>query len=221
MRILLLFLLASAISFAQTSPPPDRTDTVSVFELQHKLPPKAIKEGRAADKAFAKHNIPAYIDHVQKAIAIDPDYVIARRNLGVVYLMVDKYEDAVQQFQEVLKRDPRSVPSYAGLSCAYLQLEHYGDAETAARRALDIDSTSEPGRYYLGLSLAFQNKGSAEALRNLQQVAERYPKAHVALAEILSRLGMKAAAKGELEEYLSSSDPDVRSQVQNWLSTLR
>ena len=224
MRPVLLILVANLIAYSQSVPsaPLQSTDdTISVFELQHKIDPRALKEGRAADSAYAKHNLTAYIQHVEKAVAIDPDYLIARRNLGVAYLMVERYDDAVKQFQDVLRLDPRSVLGYAALSCAYLQESRFADAETAARRALDLDSTEQSSRYYLGLSLTLQHKNDAEALRNLQRVSNRFPKAHVASAEILERLGMKTAAKGQLQEYLSSGDKDVRSQVNSWLSSLR
>lgn len=160
-----------------------------------------------------------YVEHAEKAIAIDPDWLVARRNLGVAYLLAGEDEDAAREFEEVLKRNPHAVGAYAALSCAYLQMGKFEAAETAARRALEIDSSLGPSRYYLGVSLALQHKDESEALQHLQKISGRYPKAHLAEAQILERLGMKQAAKGQLEEYLSSGDTAAQAEVKTWLSS--
>jgi Flp pilus assembly protein TadD len=111
-----------------------------------------------------------FIEHASKAI-VDPDWTEARRNLGIAYLVTGDSENAVREFQEVLKRDPRSLTAYAGLSCSYLQVDKFADAENAARLALEIDSTSQASRFYLGVSLALQGKDDGQALQYLRKVS--------------------------------------------------
>lgn len=195
--------------------------SVSLFELRHKVPAKALKEAREADKQLSKtKNMYAFIAHIQKAVAIDPDYLLARRNLGVAYLKTGQNEEALQQFQAVLERDPHSADTYNAMSAAYLELHRPSAAESSARRALDINPESQLSRYYLGLSLQLQRKNDDEALKCLRAVFKRFPRAHLSAAEILQRLGHRNDAKSELRAYLASGDTESSNEVKSWLSSL-
>ena len=195
---------------------------VSLAELQHKVPPKALKEAGEADKALRKHNMDSVVAHLQKALTIDPKFIAARRNLGLAYLQTQHDEEAVQQFQQLLNDDPRSTLAYSAMSSAYFDLHRYADSEAAARRTLDIDGASDLGHLFLGLSLTAQEKDDAEALKHLGIIANHYPKAHIAEAEILARQGDKAEAKQHLQAYLDSGEKESRiaAQAKAWLRAL-
>lgn len=199
---------------------PPAGGTVSVFELAHKIPSSALKEAREADKEFKKHNTTGYIEHVRKALAIDPDYVLAHRNLGVMLLQAGRHEEAICEFEQVLKRNPKSMDVYVAISSAYLQSGKFAEAEATARRALGVDPNHDLNRYMLGLALERQAKNDDEALQQLQKVSRRVPKAHLIAAEILQRIGQKDKAKVQLQTYLSTDTDDDRSQVKRWLSSL-
>lgn len=194
--------------------------TVSAFELNHKVPSKAYKEARAADKSLQKKDTDAYLAHLEKAVEIDPDYLLARRNLGIMYLRTGQLQKSIDEFQEVTKRDSRSLTAYAGISSAYLQLEKFKDAEEAARRALSVDPGSDVSHYFLGVSLELQGKDDTEALEHLERVQTRFPRAHLVAAEILQRMGKKKEAKSQLQAYLASGDKGVTTDVKGWLSSL-
>jgi len=194
--------------------------TVSAFELDHKVPSKAYREALAADKSLKKKDRDAYIAHLQKALAIDPDYLLARRNLGIMCLKTGQLQDSLNAFQEVLKRDPRSLTAYAGISSADLQLNKLKDAEDAARHAVEVDPGSDVSHYFLGVSLELQGKDAAEALEHLQRVESRFPRAHLVSAEILQRLGKKSEAKNHLQAYLASGEKGMQTDVKGWLSSL-
>ena len=193
---------------------------VSLAELQHKVPPKAMAEARKYDKAIVKKDLPQAIVHLEKALEIDPEYLFARRNLALCYLRTGEEEKAIAEFQKILKTDPRSVATYAGMSSAYVGLHRFADAEDAARRTLDIDASSELGHYFLGVSLMAQEKGADEAIANLTRAVKRFPRAHLALAGLLLRKGHKTEARTELEQYLQSGDSGARAQAQKLLAEI-
>ena len=195
--------------------------SVSLFELEHKVPSKALKEVEAGEKSLTgKQGINGYIEHIEKAVDIDPDYLTARRNLAVAYLKTGQNEKVVSEAIEILKRDPHSSVAYGMSAVAHLQLRQYAEAETAARRTLEIDGSNETSRYVLGVSLQLQHKDNAEALESLNAVSNHFPKAHVWEAEIFERLGDKQAAKQHLQSYLKSNDPDMREDAKVWLAAL-
>ena len=66
------------------------------------------------------------------------------------------------------------------------------EAELHAREALQLDSSSLSARYTLGSVLSFLN--SDEALPHLKVSADAYPRARLAGANLLERLGRKQEA---------------------------
>lgn len=179
------------------------------------MPSKAYKEACAADKSLKKKDTDAYIAHLQKALDIDPDNLLARRNLGIMYLKTGRLQDSVNAFQEVLKKDPRSLPAYAGISSADLQMNKYKDAEDAARHAVEVEPGSDISHFFLGVSLVLQGKDAPEALEHRQRVESRFPRAHLVVAEILDRMGKKREAKSHLQAYLASGDKSVKTDVKS------
>ena len=95
-----------------------------------------------------------------------------------------------------------------------------GAVGAAARRTLAIDASSDLGHFLLGWSLMAQEKADEEALQHLARVSKRYPKANIACAGILERLGRKDQAKISLQSYLDSGETDARAQAEQWLAAL-
>lgn len=195
--------------------------TVSLAELRHKVPGKARKEALLAQKAWNKRDNDDCIQHLQKALQIDSDYLAARRDLGLVYLRLNQPENVIAAFEELLRVDPRSAEAYSYISVAYAQLKHFAEGELAARRSLDIDPGNNRSRYMLGLLLAEQKKDDDAALQYLKQSYRAFPAAHVVVAQILARRGEIVDARKQLEEYLPIAPSAELSQLKNWLEKLK
>jgi tetratricopeptide (TPR) repeat protein len=190
---------------------------VSVAELQHKVPGKALKEAQRADDAVGKNDLPAVILHLEKALEIDPEFFAARRNLAKALLMAGQLEKALPVLQRLQQTEPRSVLAYDGLGAVYLTSHHFEEAEAAARKALEIDGANELGHWLLGCSLTALGKADAEALKHLARVVKRFPIAHVVAAGILVRQGHRDEAKMQLQEYLETGDPGARAEAERAL----
>ena len=144
----------SIFEFSATSP----GATVSIAQLLHKVPSKAMKEYREALKAFDNQNVNRGTVHLENAVQIDPGYLEAQRELGTSRLQTDQPDLALVAFEQVLKIDPRSIVAYAGSGFALLLMNQFADAERCARQALEIDRSNFAAHYVLGLSLAVQEK---------------------------------------------------------------
>jgi tetratricopeptide (TPR) repeat protein len=103
---------------------------------------------------------------------------------------------------------------------ALYRLEQYSEAEQAARRALAIDPGLNRARLILGLSLVAIGKESVEAIDALRRAAGDFPRAHVAAAEALARMGRSSDAAAELRAYLSSGDQAMRASATSALAAL-
>jgi tetratricopeptide (TPR) repeat protein len=197
--------------------------TVSIRQLQHKVPPEAQKEFAKGKTASNKGKHAVALDHFGKAIQIDPEFSEAFNSAGVSEMELGHSKQAADQFQKAIDLVPDYPVALANLSVALCRLEDYREAAGVARRALTLDPGLLKVRYVLGLSLASVGGNQAEALDNLQRAATEIPTARLLAAKILVETDRRGDAAKELEDYLHSSAPDGadRHKVEAWLEQLR
>jgi tetratricopeptide (TPR) repeat protein len=197
--------------------------TVSIRQLEHKVPSQAQKEFASGKAASSKGDQTVALDHFQKAAQIDPEFADAFTGIGISDMALGKLQQAADQFQKAVNLVPDHVGALANLSIVLCRLEHYHEAGEAARRALKLDPRLSKIRYVLGLSLATEGGDQAEALDNLQRAAAEVPKAHLLAAKILAGTDRREDAAKQVEDYLRSSpqgDTD-RPKIEAWLEQLR
>jgi Flp pilus assembly protein TadD len=193
---------------------------ISLAELKHKVPGGALKEAKEANKALKKRDMQALILHLEKALAIDPGFIAARRNLANTFLATKQFDRAIDAYRELLVLDSHSIVAYMGISTAYMSTYHVKEAEEPARKALEIDSSSELSHYLLGCSLAAQDKDRSEALMHLRKASKSFRAAQLIAARILALEGRKDEAKIQLQSYLDSGDDYGRTEAERLLNSL-
>ncbi len=201
------------------------TGTISVARLQHHIPKQAMKELKAAQKAESKKDDKAAVDHLQKAVKIDPECADAWNALGGKYLKAKQTDKALESFQKALTIDPSSFSAQTNAALALLTLGRSEEAELAARQAVRLNGTSPRGRYLLGLALMMQKKYDHETLRNFKAAADGIPRAHLAAAEVLQHMGRPENARTELQQFIATAKPDrlqpeMRAKVESWIARL-
>jgi tetratricopeptide (TPR) repeat protein len=111
---------------------------VSLRELEHPIPKKALREAYEAQKLADAHKTAESIARYEKAIRIYPQYRDARVDLGVEYARGGRLSDAREQFQEALEIGPPVSTIYFDLALAALAAHEYRQAEKQARKALEL-----------------------------------------------------------------------------------
>jgi tetratricopeptide (TPR) repeat protein len=165
---------------------------------------------------------------------LNPAFVVAHKNLGLVLRDTKQYQEAESAFREAVRL---AVPGYAAaentlnmLSALKLQIgasKPYEEAEAAVREAIRLCPTYAAARNYLGLlhrkagrlkeaEAAFTeairlNPGLATAHNNLGLVlrdTKRYEEAAAAFREAirLERPPLDTGAKQNLEDLLRSRE---------------
>jgi tetratricopeptide (TPR) repeat protein len=210
-------------SFPVQPPPsamrtPQPVKPISVSELR--IPPKAAKELQRSRKAYDTGDYLASNDHLEKALRIYPQFFEAHYDLGVNYVCLGQYEQALAQYQAALEIDPSRADAHNGLALALSFLARYPEAETAARRALELDPAPLNYRFLLGRAIIAQGRITPEAMTLLQQSQAKFPAANLIRAQVLLTEGHIDAAAAELQAYLQSADPDNKEQAQCWLALL-
>jgi Flp pilus assembly protein TadD len=192
-------------------------DTVSVRNLQ--LPPGAIKEFRRSEKCVGSGDYSCAVQHLQKALKADPQFVEAHNNLGASFLQLSRYQDAIGEFEAAIALDEKMVAPHRNMSLALFSLRRYAEAETAARQALTLNPQQKAAQYSLGRALAAQGSTSPEAEKLLRASLSEFPDARLSLAQVLMNKCANLDAAAELRTYLDSNavEPETRQRVQVWI----
>lgn len=220
------FLVRIRLDQAVQSPERSKGGTISLEHLRHRIPAKALKELKAARKAEVRRDPDGAMAHLNKALKIDPDCAEAWNALGARYLAAKQPDKAIESLQRALKIDPALFAARTNAAAALLALGRVEEAELAARQAVRLNGVSALGHYLLALALFSQKKYGPETLTNFQAAAGEIPRAHLAAAEVLQRMGRSDNARTELQQFMASSkpesmQPELRSKVESWIAHLK
>jgi Tfp pilus assembly protein PilF len=195
--------------------------TVSVRELQQRIPSKARKAYGRALAEFRKGNTGKAIADLEKAIQIDPSFADAHNDLGGCYAKLGQADKAVVEFAEASSLDPDSAVMMYNFALTLVGLKRFPEAEDAARAALKLAPSLAQAHFVLGYSLYQQRRFGQEAVDNLVWAGRQVPKALLIAAEVLVRQGRQSEAARQLKRYLASPEtgPD-RERAQSWLKRL-
>jgi Flp pilus assembly protein TadD len=136
--------------------------------------------------------------------------------LGRTKYNENRFEEAVQSFQEFLKLEPKSVKAEDNLGLSYAGLGQTDAAIAAYQTAIAWQSEAEvknPGPYLdLGILLMEQNRAQEAVPYFLQaiNIAPKESRLHEELGQAYSRLDQLAKAQAELETAVSLSPLNSR-----------
>ncbi len=117
---------------------------------------------------------------LEKAIAIDDEYVDAYKNLGALHLSrwltqnnQEDYNRAVELFNQIIKIDPENSDAYTSRGVAYVQWGRIESAIKSWEQAVLLSPDAGKTYYYLGL--AYLSKGDkAKAYINFSKYKDKY-----------------------------------------------
>ena len=185
---------------------PQRSSIVTLHELQHHVPGRAMRDYERALKARRKSKNEEAATYFNKAIQADPEFTAAINDLGTLYLESDKVDFAIERFDRAIAVDAHASPPYSNLALAYLRQGRYADAERLARHAVDLDRGSRDSSLVLGISLVVNGSFTAEAQHILTNAAGQSAKAKLWLAIGQIQIGDTGNAKDQLKMYLAQAD---------------
>ena len=190
--------------------------TVTVAELDSNIPSSARKEFEKANKASQKGMTDEAIAHLRKAIAIYPDFVMARNDLGVQLLGQGKLEDAAQELRTAINLDPDSFNPALNLGIVLVQQQQFEEAATVLRKALSLQSGSPAALLYLGIaSMALGRLDEAETSlkKAYEQGGAHYALANFHLGQLYMNRGQRELALKSFQLYLAEV-PDAANSAQ-------
>lgn len=181
------------------------TNVVSVAELDQQVPDAAKKEFERGVELSGKGKFQDAVERFKKAIAIYPNYLTARNNLGVQYLKLGKWPEAAEQFERAIEINPKGLGLRQNIAIALIEQKKYVQAIVHLNQALSIDSSSPAAHLYAGIaSLGVDeiDQAERELSKALSLGGEDYSNAHFFLALVHMKRGERDPAVRELKAYL-------------------
>jgi Tfp pilus assembly protein PilF len=193
----------------QAAEAPELTSrVVSAAELRQKVPAAAKKEYVQGMKFVRVGDILQAASHFAAAIAIYPQYLAARNDLGAQFLKQKKLDEAEKNFQMVLADDPKNFNAKFNMGLVRMERKNYSDAIAQLNEAIVIDSSRPVARLWLGFAL-LESGDVAGAERELTKAlvmgGAECVAAHYHLARIYLSRGDLAEAARSVRAYLEEA----------------
>jgi tetratricopeptide (TPR) repeat protein len=191
-----------------------RTSDRPIAAIRLKIPGKAKKEMRKGEKAMQKERWVEARLHLEKAIAIYPEYDLAYQALAKLALAVGNKESARKHLQKALQLNDAFPEANRDLAAILMSESRYAEAEPLLRKSLE----SDPMNLWAltAIALAELTIGKVQqAIAHAQKVHttshEGYASAHLVAARALEAVQQPAEALGEYRLYLAedATGPNV------------
>lgn len=138
---------------------------------------KARDELNKGVQAFRNGAYPAAVEHFKTAIALDPNYPVARAYLATSYMMqyipgAESEENlrmakaAHDEFLKVLEQDPKNANAMLAIAQLYFNQKKLDEAEEWYKKALEVNPNDKTAYYTIGViawTKTFQPRMKARA----------------------------------------------------------
>ena len=196
--------------------------TVSLRELQHNVPRKAIQEEKKGISFLKQRQFGEAAEHLKNAVAIDPQFAAAQNDLGIAYYRLKDYPHSVEHLQRAVELAPGHQPATDNLCLLLLSMKRYAEAGDVAEQYLKRGNISAVAHYALAVSTLAAGGSTAGALDHLRRASDEIPTGHLLAARVLENAGRRTDAAQELQAYLRSQQTGKgRPEVEEWLAALK
>jgi Tfp pilus assembly protein PilF len=146
----------------------------------------------------------------KKALSMEPDRVDVIAELASEYINARRYDDALKQLDELLKRMPLNAKAYVMKGMIFQAKDDLNQAKESYDRALKIDPDQFAAANNLAYLLAEQGRDLEVALTWAQTARRLQPDSHVTadtLGWVQHKMGRDILARDQLQ-FAVSQQPD-------------
>jgi len=182
---------------------PDRAK-VSTRELS--IPEAARREYAAAQKKLSQREVADAVEHLERAVAIAPQFTSAWNNLGTIAYQTRQYARADECFRKALEKNPGSYEPLVNLGGVLLNEGKPDEALAYNRFAVMSRPHDALANSQLGLNyFMLRNLGSSQ---EYLEIAKRIDPAHFSYPQLtLARIHLLRKERGlaaqELRDFLN------------------
>jgi len=199
---------------ADSGPAPLSVHSAMVSATDLKAPPKALKELDKANEAMAEQNWKKAREHIDKALALDPDYATAYNNLGVLYAKTNDLSNEEQALNKALSLDDHFAPALLNLAKLDIRQKDFPDAESLLLREVAVDPENTESLLLLA-DAQYMNRHFQAAIFNADKAHSISPDhasfVHYIAARAYQQEGEQQLALGEFEQFLKEEPKGPRA----------
>jgi tetratricopeptide (TPR) repeat protein len=186
--------------------------TVSAAELG--VPAKARKEVDKANECMAEQNYKKALEHLNKALALAPQYATAYNNLGVLYARMNDMPHEEEALKKAVAVDDHFAPALVNYGKLSLQQKNFPQAETLLAKAAGV----EPNNVETLLLLAdaqYMDRHFGDAITSADQAhsaSREHPSfVHYIAARAYQQEGKQQEALSEFQLFLKEEPKGPRA----------
>jgi len=205
--------------------PPKSIAVEQEGEKGHTLVSEVLNHFNSGVTFYNQKEFSKAIQTYQKVIKLDPTYVEAYNNLGIIYQTLGDAKSAFGAYQKAIEINPRYEKGYNNLGLLFLLEGRYEEALEAFQKALAINSNHIES--HINLGILFKKKGQWEnAIESYQKALAIDPlhkETHYNMALLYEQLENWESAISHYQQFIqlsSKSYPELVVRVQRHLSSL-
>lgn len=181
------------------------------------LPGSADAHNAAGDELAKRGRLPEGVQHLEKAVQLNPEFVEARNNLGVALAQQGRLDEAMRQFEAALSLKPAGAEALTNMGMVHARRGDFDVALDYYRRALAANPRHDAALENLQATEALMASGGNEALAQTwnatgieaatagrpDEAVRAFRRAlefHPAYLEAYNNLGVVLAGRGLLDE---------------------
>jgi len=192
-------------SFAVTLAAQTGGDLVSVEELRNPLTGKSLRMLVTAREHLKSGQRERGMQELRDALGDPVAMPYAISMLGVEHLKAGLLDTAIGELEQATQLLPGRPENHSNLAYTFYLKGQSERGLDEARKAVQLDGGSPKTRLVLGMLLLQQGSHEAEAIHQLQVVAQEDPDAHLILARHYDRAGNVPEAEKERRAYAVKS----------------
>lgn len=175
-------------------------ELIQSFEYQQNHPDSRYLYGFIL---FGRKQYEEAAQNLRAALVARPRFFAARNHLGVTYMALERWQEAVEIMMPLLKEPTYTTPYLAHNNIGWAHLKH-GDlrkAERHLRMSVFINAKFCQGHRNLGL-LAVEQRDLSAAVSHMEEAIKRCPKVaefQFQLGEVLAASGLASRAEAAFE----------------------
>jgi len=172
--------------------------------IDARAPAEAREELVRGRVALGKKSYEQAVGHLQKAIAVYPEFYEAHLLLGTALMDAREWKKAEVAFQRAVELKAGSAPAVLSLGEVYWRQKRYDEAEKTLLDGLKLDDKSWHGYFTLArLYWDLENiPKSGPAIGRALQLKPDFAEAHLLAGNILLRINQQERALAAYQEYL-------------------
>jgi tetratricopeptide (TPR) repeat protein len=198
--------------------------TVSVAMLDQRVPSAAKREFEKASRLASQREFDESIEALRRALAIYPDYLMARNDLGAQLMEQGRLDEAKAQLLAAVRIDPNAFNAQLNLGIVLVRQENFAEGLPTLDKAMTIEPSAPAVHLYAGMACAGLNdmpRAEKELNAAYGLGGAPYAVALVHLGRLYLKRGDRELALKTFQTYLHESpDGANAAQVQKMIAIL-